>query len=73
MQNGHDKQQTIQINPVQAAQFALMFLARAPHTQPEREQFDIASSMLQAIAAGQVSLTQPTLPQATAPQPEATQ
>lgn len=57
MQNGHDK--TIQINPQAAASFALEFLARAPHTQPERERFDMAFQMLQAIAGGQVHLTQP--------------
>lgn len=71
MQNGHDRQ--VQINPVQAAQYALMFLARVPHTLTEREQFDIASGMLQAIAAGQVQLAQPTTPAPNAPQPEATQ
>lgn len=71
MQNGHDR--TININPQQAAAFGLEFLARAAHTQPEREKFDIAWQMLQAIAAGQVQLAQPTTPQPTAPQPEATQ
>lgn len=71
MQNGHDR--TIQINPQQAASYALEFMARAPHTQPERERFDIATSMLQAIASGQVQLAAPPLPQPTAPQPEATQ
>jgi hypothetical protein len=60
MQNGHingagnGAQQTVQVNPQQAAAFALQFLPRAPHTQAEREAFDYATMFLQAIANGQV-------------------
>jgi hypothetical protein len=62
MQNGsangasHDAPQQMQVNPVQAAGFALQFLPRAPHTHAEREAFDLATMLLQAIAGGQVVL-----------------
>ena len=55
-------QQTIQLNPVQAAAFALQFLPRAPHTHGEREAYDTATMFLQAICNGQVIV-------APAPQP----
>jgi len=58
MQNGHDKQQ-VQINPQQAATFALQFLEQVPHTRAQREAYDIAVGMLQAIATGQVILAPP--------------
>jgi phage gp36-like protein len=63
MQNGHDK--SISINPMQAAAYALEFMARAPHTHPERERYDIAYQMLTAIMQGQVQLAQ--APQTGAP------
>jgi len=62
MQNGHDKQPPVNINPMQAAVFALQFIEGVAHTRAQREQYDIAVAMLQAIAAGQVVLAPPTPP-----------
>ena len=47
---------TVNINPVQAAQFALMFLARADMKASEREPYAYAEGLLHAIAGGQVQL-----------------
>lgn len=61
---------TVTVNPMQAAAFALQFLARAPTTRAEREAYDMAEMFLQAIASGQVSITpvvQPGAPAAAAP------
>jgi hypothetical protein len=60
---------TVNINPVQAAQFALMFLSRADMKAAEREPYAYAEGLLTAIASGQVQL----MPagQAPAPRPEA--
>lgn len=60
MQNGHDNQ--IQINPQTAATYALQFLDGVAHTRAQREAYDIAVSMLQAIAGGQVVLAPPPAP-----------
>lgn len=57
--NGAGAPQTVQVNPLQAAAFALQFLPRAPHTHAEREAFDIATMFLQAIAGGQVTVGPP--------------
>jgi hypothetical protein len=63
MQNGHDNPQPqIQINPMEAANLALVFLARASFTAVERRQYDIAESLLQAIASGQVIIAPPPQP-----------
>lgn len=59
MQNGHDQQQQVNINPQTAATFALQFLDGVPHTRAQREQYDIAVSLLQAIATGQVIIAPP--------------
>jgi len=60
MQNGHDpQQQQVNINPQTAATFALQFLDNVPHTRAQREQYDIAVSLLQAIATGQVIIAPP--------------
>lgn len=59
MQNGHDKSQPISINPQQAATYALQFLECVSHTRAQREAYDIATGMLQAIANGQVILAPP--------------
>ena len=59
MINGHDKQQQVQINPQQAASFALQFLDGVPHTRAQREQYDIAVGLLTAIVSGQVILSPP--------------
>lgn len=61
--NGHAVPQTI--NPQEAARFALGFLARVSFTASERQAFDIAEAMLQAIANGVVVLS-------TGPQPDTT-
>lgn len=47
---------TVQLNPQQAAAFALQFLARAATTRAERESYDLAEMFLQAIVSGQVIL-----------------
>ena len=63
MQNGHvngagaGAPQTVQVNPQQAAAYALQFLARAPTTRVERDSYDMAEMFLQAIVSGQVMLT----------------
>jgi len=54
--NGAGAPNTVQVNPMQAAAFALQFLPRCPHTQAEREAFDVATMFLQAIAGGQVTV-----------------
>jgi hypothetical protein len=64
MQNGHDHTphqggQQVQVDPRQAAQYALMFLQRVSHTRAEREAYDLSESLLQAIASGQVILAPP--------------
>lgn len=71
MQNGHDKDaQKVSINPQQAAAYALQFLDQVPHTRAQREQYDIATGLLQAIATGQVVLAPPpAMPEQTAQQP----
>lgn len=56
MQNGHAGNAPISINPVQAAQFALMFLARADFKAPEREAYAIAEGFLTAIVKGNVAV-----------------
>ena len=70
MQNGqtngattHVAPQPVQINPTQAAAFALQFLPRAPHTQAEREAFDLAAMFLQAIVTGQAIVSPAPPPQ----------
>jgi hypothetical protein len=74
MQNGHDKQQTVNVNPQQAAAFALQFLDGVAHTRAQREQYDIAVGMLQAIATGQVVLAPPPAPvMGQVPEPKATE
>ena len=74
MQNGHDQQHQVSINPMQAATYALQFLDGVAHTRAQREAYDIAVSMLQAIVNGQVILAPP-VPQfpAMPPQPETPQ
>jgi len=69
---GAQAQQTIQVNPQQAAAFALQFLARAPTTRAERESYDMAEMFLQAIVSGQVVLAQQPAPGAAAPGAEST-
>lgn len=63
MQNGHvngaGAPQPMSINPIQAAQFALMFLQRADFKAGEREAFGVAEGLLTAIASGQVVLAPP--------------
>lgn len=71
MHNGHDKGQPVSINPQQAATYALQFLDAVPHTRAQREQYDIAVGMLQAIATGQVILAPPPA-QVAAPAPTET-
>jgi len=69
MVNGHDKQ--VSINPQQAAVNALQFLDGVSHTRAQREAYDQAVGMLQAIATGQVILAPP--PSLPAPAPEQVQ
>lgn len=67
MQNGHDKQPApININPAQAAAYAMQFIVEVPHTRAQREAYDIAVALLTAIANGQVQIV-------AAPQPNPVQ
>jgi hypothetical protein len=53
MQNGHASTGApVQINPVHAAQLALMFLARADFKAGERDSYAVAEGLLNAIASG---------------------
>ena len=73
MQNGSVNgagAQPVQINPQQAAVFALQFLEGVPHTRQQREAYDIAVSLLNAIATGQVALAAPTPPAPSPPMPD---
>jgi hypothetical protein len=54
--NGANGQQQLQVNPIEVAQHALMFLGRADFKRHERQAFDLVEAMLQAIAAGKVKL-----------------
>ena len=47
----------VQINPVEVAQLALMFLSRSDLKPSERPAFGHVELLLQAIASGQVQLT----------------
>jgi len=71
MNNGNG--QTLQVNPVQAAGFALQFLENVSHTRAQREMYDIAVGLLQAIASGQVVLAPAPQAPVVAPQPETQQ
>jgi hypothetical protein len=63
MKNGHDNSpQSINVNPQQAAVYALQFLEQVPHTHAQRAPYDMAIGMLQAIASGQVILAPPPSP-----------
>jgi hypothetical protein len=52
----------MQVNPQQAAQFALTFMARADMKPGEREAYSLAEGMLNAIMTGQVILAPPAPP-----------
>ena len=56
--NGGAPAQQTQVNPQQAAAFALQFLVDVPHTRAQREAYDMATMLLQAIVSGQVMLMQ---------------
>jgi hypothetical protein len=74
MKNGHDASPApIQVNPQQAAAYALQFLADVAHTRAQREAYDIAVAMLQAIVNGHVILSSPPASPAAEPQPETQQ
>jgi hypothetical protein len=68
MQNGHDHARAagapmqMQVNPQQAAQFALTFLARADMKPAERDAYAVAEGLLNAILSGQVVLAPPAPP-----------
>lgn len=51
--------QPMQINPVEFANLALMFLSRADFKRHERGQFDLCEALLAAIANGKLILTAP--------------
>lgn len=58
--NGAQPQgQQLQISPVEAARLALMFLTRTTMQPAERQQYDIAESLLGAIVRGEVVLANP--------------
>jgi len=54
--NANGSQQGQELNPIEAAQYALMFLMRADLKPHERLQFAKAEVLLQAIATGQVGI-----------------
>jgi len=60
--NGAAGPQSMQVNPAQAAVYALQFLESVPHTHAQREAYDMCVGMLQAIATGQVVLAPPPPP-----------
>ena len=68
----HGAPQPIQINPMQAAQFALMFLQRADMKANERDAFAVAEGLLNAIVKGQVVLAPPETPRDEPPAPSPT-
>lgn len=68
--NGAPYGQPVQINPVQAAQFALMFLQRTDMKPTERDAYAIAEGMLNAIVQGQVVLAPPARAMIETPPPE---
>ena len=49
---------TMQVNPIEAARAGLMFLQRVQFVAAERQAFDAIEAMLNAIAKGEVSLSQ---------------
>jgi hypothetical protein len=59
MNGSNGQSQNVQINPLEAAQFALIFLGRATFTRNERQMFDVADALLNAIVSGKVQITQP--------------
>ena len=69
MLNGHAGASPVAINPVQAAQFALTFLARADFKAGEREAYGIAEALLTAIASGNAGVGPPPARTATAEPP----
>jgi hypothetical protein len=74
--NGKANSAQTQINPIEAAQFALIFLGRATFTRQERQMFDVADALLNAIVSGQVQLAptnQAQVPELQPPQPDAMQ
>jgi hypothetical protein len=60
--------QTVQLNPVETAQVALMFLSRADFKAAERVAFDRCEMLLQAIAQGRVVLAPPPGQEGSAPE-----
>ena len=73
MQNGNVNGNTMQVDPRHAAGFALQFLENVAHTRAQREAYDMAVGLLQAIATGQVVLAPAPQPPVVAPQPETQQ
>jgi hypothetical protein len=50
--------QNMQVNPIEAARFALLFLSRVQFNASERHMYDISEALLQAIVAGRVQLVE---------------
>lgn len=50
--------QNMQVNPIEAARYALLFLSRASFNASERQAFDISEALLQAIVNGKVQLSE---------------
>jgi hypothetical protein len=59
--NGEGAQhaQTLEVNPVDCARFALGFLGRATFNASERQAFDLAEGLLRAIVGGQCVISPP--------------
>lgn len=77
MNNGNGVQpQQVQVNPVECARYALVLLSRATFNGQERPMYDLAESLLRAIAEGRVTCAPVQAPEpipAPPPQPEALQ
>jgi hypothetical protein len=60
---GAQQAQTVEVNPVECARFALIFLARSTFNAGERQAFDLAEGLLRAIVGGQCVIAPPPQPQ----------
>lgn len=69
----HVNGNTMQVDPKQAAMFGLQFLENVSHTRAQREMYDMAVGLLQAIATGQLVLAPAPNAPVVAPQPETQQ
>ena len=60
-----------EINPQEAARVALQFLQRVQMTPAERQAYDVAEMLLQAIGSGRVQIVEQPQPEGVNPAPPA--